>query len=280
MVAELDNADKPGTAKEEILVEKAALHDVSSDPTLGLVNLWKDRAAAGDDHCRYYHWQCKEIMAFYLGRQYLANMSSYEMMSGGYKLRDRPQLHPWEVRVTVNKLAMNIDSYAARLLSDHPLPIAQASVESEKGWKAAAVANQFLRFRAAQWDAQTHFQRMAVGVTACGLGWIYDSYDPDAVAEFRDPETGDLRRDKIGNIRTELGKAWDVVWEPGTSVRTSSWYVRRRLMRLRDIREKWGKRGELVIGENIDEFSAADNLEYTSLNDSLLSTIDFYVGLL
>lgn len=243
---DVDDTELPGAEAERKLEELAIAGDPKAAKFAGVVKLWKMRKERGDSFSQEHVTESMKHIAYYLGYQWLDTCTGPEAVSSGYRICEHFEPVDWTLQIVVNLYKKYINAIRARLLVDKPVPVAVAANDEDEARKQAQVCDQWLKYYNGKWEAERKWQRLAAHVVATGLGWIYDRYDPDAWADVE--VEGKPVRKRVGNAVTELGTAWDVRWEPGTTVQDSPWYIRSQKMTLKEVREKWPERGRFVKG--------------------------------
>jgi len=268
---EVSPTDFPDATHEEALRAKREDREVSEEEQ-SLVAQWNSRRETAGTFCRPYFLHAREMIAYYLGFQWLLRAPNNDPSSAGYwiKERRRPEHIPWDVQLTVNLFSQHVSARRARILLDEPTAAVCPATEDDDSIKRAAIAQQFCDAFDAEWDSQRHYQTLLTAVVAAGLGWMVDSWDSEALTQLE--MDGEPVRSPSGAATTTLAPPWSVFWEAGSSVRDASYYIRDIPMTLDEVRERWpdvgdyvapeqdGEHGDGVSGRGMDEDRVSSSL--------------------
>jgi len=237
----------PYANEEERIDARIAGGDPKAGVTGPVIRQWEDRRKAAEDFCFEYFVKAKKLAAFYLGHQWLLTA---RRRVDGYMVAPLEADAPYRVRATINLFRQHVNARRARILVDQPIPVAQPANADEAAQEAADIATQFLQYRdSVEWQADWHWQRLAAHITATGLGWILDFWDPNRTAAARDQESGMVLNQRIGSIVTQIFPAWDVLWQPGQTATESLYYIRREVRTIGELRDQYPQRGIYVTGD-------------------------------
>jgi len=262
-------ADETPEAREEERLKTRREKWQPSREEQAVVALWDKRRDSAAKFCQPFFLDAQELVAYYLGYQWLIRPENDDVSSAGFALIERRPNAEWEVQVTQNYYQQHVNARRARMLIDEPKAAARPATEDDDAVQAAAVAQQFLDVFDTRWDAQRKYQNLVSTVVATGLAWMLDRWDENAQGLLEEegengksvPVRGKLpgvedegdgeqepggEREAAGDVTTDTVAPWLVAWEPGAGVRDAGFYVRDVAMTVRDVRDAFGEQGELV----------------------------------
>lgn len=237
--------DPPYQLEEEAITAAQAAGDPEKDANEGALKMWNTRTERAAAFCMAFAIESQLLTAYFQGFQWVQAAPAANAGSAGYTIQTVEQDAPWQVQCTINMFKQYVVARRALMLVDMPTPVAQPANQSDEACAAAEVATQFLQFFDQRWDAARRYQAMELCRVTCGLAWIVDLWDPDAETQMV-VEGGQVATLPKGNASTTVLPPWEVVWEPGTSVLDSSWYVREWKMTIGQVRKMWPGRGLYV----------------------------------
>ncbi len=244
---QIPGSEMPYASEEDRVDALISAGDPQAAKSAPLIRQWEDRRNASEEFCWGFFVKAKKRAAFYLGMQWLLEAES---RNDGYMIEPiRPDVD-YRVQATFNLFKQHINARRARMLVDHPTPVAEPSNADEGAQEAADVATQFLQYRDFEWDARRNWQKLAAEVATTGLGWILDFWDPSGKAAARDPKTRLVVDLPVGSIVTQLFPGWDVLWDVGTSPTDAFYYIRKEVRTIGDLRKTYPGRGEYVTGSS------------------------------